>query len=515
MRVVVVGLDGATWDLIKLWVDEGELLTFKKLVENGVYGNLESTLPPVTGPAWTSFVTGKNPGKHGIFDFVYLENGRLKLHTSKDNKAKPFYEFLSGKGVKNIIISLPLSYPPTSEFNGIMISDFLFPRIEIFPESKKEYIKNYRVVPDFTKTDKDLLEDMINVAKSQVEVAKKLFYKEKWDLYFFYFPETDSVSHHFWRDLTHNTEIGLRAKEIFYIANDFLSWILDKIDKNTILILISDHGFGEYPYKIYINKLLANEGYLMFTIKESEKDENLGKHLLKYWGKQGNEKIFKMPKVLYKLATYPQIWPISRYIYKLLFRNKQINLTKSIDFQKSKAFTPTSESFGIYINTENIRERSNIEDKLINLLNTLEYSNRKVFIKIFKKDDVYSGPFINLAPDILFLTNGFYVDASFSEKLFKPFKQRSFHELMGIFLAYGPGIKKGYEIKNAKIYDIAPTLLYIFGLPVPKDMDGRVLKEIFEGNSEFIKRKIVYQVVKNEKEKIRKRIKDLKFLGKS
>ena len=151
------------------------------------------------------------------------------------------------------------------------------------------------------------------------------------------------------------------------------------------------------------------------------------------------------------------------------------------------------------------------------ILDTLQIHNPK---------KLYSGEKVNLLPDIIFTINNWrcvILEDTFDRPLFeeKPFSTRhtGSHRLNGIFLAYGRGIKKGHKIEGAKIYDIAPTILHIFGLLIPNDMDGRVLTEIFEQDSEFAKRRPVYvdpsyYERKQEDEKLRKAVKNLKIKGK-
>src|SRR6516162_10734134 len=124
-RVFVIGWDGATFDLIRPWVKEGKLPTIAKLMEEGVYGNLRSTLPPMTFPAWTSFMTGKNPGKHGIFDFTRPRAGTYELEFVNGGKrqGKTFWQILSDAGREVVSISLPCTFPP-NKVNGVMISGF-------------------------------------------------------------------------------------------------------------------------------------------------------------------------------------------------------------------------------------------------------------------------------------------------------------------------------------------------------------------------------------------------------
>lgn len=120
-RLMVLGLDGAEWKLIKRWVDQGKLPTFKRLIDNGTYGLLKSTIPISSAPAWTSAFTGVNPAKHNIFEFFISKGYGIRLTNATDRKAKAVWELLSEKGLKVIVINVPMTYPP-DRVNGIMIS---------------------------------------------------------------------------------------------------------------------------------------------------------------------------------------------------------------------------------------------------------------------------------------------------------------------------------------------------------------------------------------------------------
>ena len=103
-RTLIIGLDGATWDVIKPLAEEGKLSTFKKLMEEGVWGDLESTIPPITSPAWFSLATGMNPGKLGVFDFLSRKDNTYKLHpaTSSDFRKKAIWDYVSCDGDKKV-----------------------------------------------------------------------------------------------------------------------------------------------------------------------------------------------------------------------------------------------------------------------------------------------------------------------------------------------------------------------------------------------------------------------------
>src|SRR4030065_410257 len=132
LRTIVIGLDGATFDLILPWVEQGHLPSFRRLIEEGSWGELESTMPPLTGPAWSSFITGKNPGKHGIYDFMYRDPKGYRSITINATlrKGPSFWRLLGDQGKRVIVFNVPVTYPP-EEVNGIMISGFPTP-----PKSK-------------------------------------------------------------------------------------------------------------------------------------------------------------------------------------------------------------------------------------------------------------------------------------------------------------------------------------------------------------------------------------------
>ena len=124
-RCIVIGLDGATFELINPLVKAGKLPTIKKMIEEGVHGVLKSTVPPLTGPAWVSFATGKNPGKHGCYDFELPRDSldKIEMISSEDIKGETFYEVLDKQGKRCILVNLPCSYPP--RIGSVVITDFL------------------------------------------------------------------------------------------------------------------------------------------------------------------------------------------------------------------------------------------------------------------------------------------------------------------------------------------------------------------------------------------------------
>jgi len=527
-KVIVIGLDGGTWSLVRPWADNGDLPTFKRLLGEGVHGMLQTIIPPLTAPAWASFATGKNPGKHGIFDFIKMEGNNVRMLLAEDLRSDTFYDVLSRGGFRSIIVGLPLSFPPKKDFNGIMISDFLYPRKEIEPKEKSQYLDGYRVWPYYRawKSREELLDAIERTATNRIRTTKKLITNESWDFFFLHYGETDWISHRLWVDVRNNTKLSRQAKRIFVIADQFLDWLLRWMDEKCYLFVISDHGFEDCPIKINLNRIFIRERLLKVCPKKTFGFRSVYSNLyggektpllkfilrsLKYAEKNNYnllEKIFELLRICKDL-----------FVGKAIFRYEM-----GIDFENSKVFKPNDESFGIYVNEPKLEKREKIIKEVIGILEHVQYKGKKVFERILLREEIYSGAYIKEAPDIISIPNEFFISKTADGPLFEKHADGCQHDSNGIFLAYGPDIRKGIEINNKGICDIAPTTLHIFGLPIPDDMDGRVLAEIFEDNSKLKKRTPVYisptsynKVVKQrlefrEEERIKDRLRVLGYL---
>ena len=533
-KVIVIGLDGATWDLIKPWVEKGILPTFKKLMENGVYGNLESTIPPLTGPAWVSFATGRNPGKHGCYDFFIPRKSLndMKPITAEDIHGKTFYEILNENGKKCILINLPVSYPPRIKeivITGLLTQgdDFIFPPdlVDEIPE-----LKDYRIIPKISRKDTnamDYVNDNRELEKNKFECAKKLFDKE-WDFFFLMFSGTDAIQHVLYDKLVSGTMNDDSDPIKFYKEIDeYIEWFLNDTPKNVNILFMSDHGFSVYKKIVFINTWLRNEGYLTVEprLKPSSKIQITAERDKKVKANRINIKLphFLVGYLKFFTWMYPLYMKLKKILPLELHTGVQPKLSETIAYS-----TMGAANFGeIYINDKKrfidgkveTCDYESIRTEIINKLKQLKdtKTGENVLKNIWKKEEIYSGERIDIAPDIIFMLVDDYISSPslLITKLFDDnlADERNTHELKGIFLAYGHDIEKGGEIEGAKIHDLAPTILHIFGTPIPKDMDGKVLKEIFKEHSELAKKEVAYQEV-SEMELVRERISKSKALGK-
>lgn len=529
IKLVIIGLDGATFRIIKPLRDEGKLPNLERLITKGAHGELESTFPPVTGPAWTSLATGKNPGKTGVFDSLMRtgEHGFEKkpMSSADVRRAGAYWDYLSDAGIKVGVVNYPFLYPPY-EVNGIMVSGLgSDPKGEIFyPAELKDLLKRecggYRIAvpfndPKYYNNTSLFVKEIIDLLEINSKTINFLL-KSDLEVLTFVFSVSDLIQHYMWKyiDPSHpyynKNEAGKYLPafvEIWQKIDAILGTMLDVLPKDASIIIVSDHGFGPHKSSFYTNSWLEEKGYLFRDrySRNAQRLINLARLLLS-----------KIPFSYSRLSLLP-----------LAKRIKRVRDVLPIDMERSTAFSLVTTSFvgEIYINKPAMSRhfpgkgiqllKDEIKQKLQMTCNSLG-----LCLKVYSPGDLYSGQYVNLAPDILFEIDDFECGIHYG------FHSRSFqrppdnpahmgnHKREGILIAYGPDINRGVAIEGARIYDVAPTILHICGLSVPADIDGRVLTEVFRPDSELAQRQVTYQGVDAEQERIRGKIKKLKASGK-
>ncbi len=522
VKMAVIGLDGATFDVLNPLMKKGELPVLKKIIENGTYGNLESTFNPITGPAWTSLATGKNPGKTGVFDF-FNRSSRNSFHLERASstsiqKAGAYWDYLGDAGIEVGILNYPMLYPPY-RVNGFMVSglgsspedDITYPqdlqqtlmdtcdgyRIDI-PFNQPQYINNPSL---FVQETMELLE----INRKSIKFLLRL----NPDVFTLVISATDFAQHYMWKyiDSTHplyspeeSSKYEPAFVDIWKEVDKILALILNTVARETNILIVSDHGFGPHRQTFFTNTWLRDKGYLHWK-------NQLGANLrgLVY------DKIKKLsPKLRSKLMDLS-----TRY---------SPPITDRIDMRRTKAFANmTSGGLGeICINTSKQSPLKNADDYRITSNQVIQdlkdtCVNLGINAQVFLRENVYSGQYADLASDILFVLDDFECEAvcrpgrTIYEEL-PPSNHSGKHKQNGVFIGYGPDIKKNIDLGSVSICDIAPTILHMSGLPVPDDMDGNVLSEIFRATSAISARPVSYQKTNDEK-KIRNKVRDLKRLG--
>ena len=506
-KVFIIGLDSATFDVILPMTNEGKLPNLSKLMEKGSWGILRSTIPPVTPPAWVSFMTGKNPGKHGVFDFyVSPSYGYIRpVLNSKYIKSKTLWKILSDYGLRVGVVNLPMTHPP-EKINGFIVpgmqysfdtgNHFSYPP-ELMQEIK-ERIGEYRVTyGDLESLYTNNLEKFLKEWRDIFEIRRRtilyLMENKKWDIFMACFFSIDLIQHHFWKffDKQHplyDPIVSLKYRgiipEFYEKVDSAIGEILDRIDNDTTVVILSDHGAGPEKGAFYINNWLCKERFLAFNKAFSTLRRIRFPHLFY--------------KVLRRLRFPGIAWTVPLDQLKKLGRvidpREGLNIPFFIDWKKTKAYAGNHTEQGIYINlrgreplgvVERGREYDEVRDSIIKRLQEIKdpWTGDQLDIKVFKKEEVYYGPHIDEAPDIFVeIKNGEYLIQKeiYHKRLFNlAHKTSGTHRMNAILISKGEGIKTNFTIKGARIIDIAPTILYILGLPIPEDMDGKVLTKVF------------------------------------
>jgi len=507
-KLAVIGLDGATFDLILPWAKSGKLPHIRKLLESGVYGELISTIPPITGAAWSSFQTGVNPGRHGIFDWLTRipQSYRLMAINSSLIKRRTLWEFISMHGGKVGVIGVPVTYPHR-RVNGFLLSDLLTPEGAnyAFPEELQLELEakvgHYSVMPEHWRGRYEVeewLKGLQHSLLSRKEAALYLIKQYAWDFFMVHFMETDSVQHQMWHTIDgvarpkYKVRINsLKIKknpilEIYQLADQAVGEIVHSLPSGTTIFLISDHGFGPLYYNVYLNNWLLQEGYLQLK-------KNIGT-FLKYLA-------FKLgitPENLFPLAERFGILKKGTklkhgQIHDLL--GKIFLSTQNIDWGKTRAY-----SYGnigqIYLNLQGREpcgivpraEAIKLVEEMIAKLERFKnpFNGEPAFAKIYRKEEIYQGEELERAPEILVIPQDGSMTVGTSEFVSNKIMAHTFggsgwHRLEGIFLAAGENVKQG-KVLGLRLVDLFPTILYALGLPIPQGLDGKVLEEIFRAD---------------------------------
>jgi predicted AlkP superfamily phosphohydrolase/phosphomutase len=504
--VLVVGLDGATFDLMLPWIEEGYLPNLAGLVRSGARSQLESTIPPITPCAWSSFITGKNPGKHGLFDFVEPDGDGhgVRFTNASFRDGESLWACLSRHGRRVGVVNVPMTYPP-EPVNGFLISgldtphehsNFMHP-VEIRNELKEAGIR-YRIdqqhLGNMRTHDRRRrqLSMIFQTEAARTSAFRHLSNKRKCDFRMIVYGATDQVQHHFWHfmdpehdkyDPTGAEEFQHAIRDTYVHIDEQLGILLDECDDDTIVIVMSDHGFGPTSsLRLRLNQALRDAGLLQFT--EAKRGRNIVRGVAGWIDKRLRSTLSSDTK-----RNLAGLFPKLRTWFESLDEAK-------IDWTQTAAFVHEAyrSSPAVWLNgahggetLEEIRRR--VEEVLASLIDPA--TGEKAISRCYRTHEIYRGPHTAKAPDILpcWWKDGFLLEQSVPSASAPPAVERSTapiqggvefaasHRLHGVFIISGGPSRTGTVFENARIIDVAPTVLYLLGEQIPDDMDGRVLTE--------------------------------------
>ncbi len=506
-KVLVIGLDGATFDLIKPWAAAGYLPTLHRLLQEGAHGTLQSTVPPMTGPAWTTFATGVNPGKHRLYDWIARDEGSYAFSpvTALDCAAPTLYTLLSQAGRRVCALNVPMTYPPTP-VNGVMVSGLPAPSTNVtitYPtglyQEILDAVGDYILYPDPGQAYSDagvdaFLARLYRTTDLRVQTLDYLRGREAWDFAMVVFNGTDTISHAMWKymdqfhplhDPTKAAKYGNAIRDYYRYLDNKLARVVDELDDGTTLVVMSDHGFGPFHKFIHVNNWLLQEGFMSV-----QRDPVTAlKHGLFRRG--------FTPMGVYDMLMRLGLGALKREVVRGQGQGLLKTLFLSfgdIDWSRTQAYSLGNVG-QIYLNVAGREPQGcvqpgahyeQVRSALIERLGTLRdpQTGETVVESIYRREELYHGEYLEKAPDIVFLPRrleyfGFGEYEFGSREIIEPMRRgiSGTHRMNGIFMAYGAAVQPGAVVEGAGLVDLAPTILHLMGEPVPEHMDGRVLHE--------------------------------------
>jgi predicted AlkP superfamily phosphohydrolase/phosphomutase len=513
MKLLVLGLDGATWDVLEPLLSAGALPNLARLRDEGSSGTLNSVFPPLSPVAWTGVMTGKNSGKHGVFEFLEYAADPLqvRVNSSRSIRSDLVWEVAARRGKKTVAGGVPMSYPPrpAGGFPGFYLGDFLS------PENAADFSSDPALLAELERAvgpyrpwstaihdggnEAAVIDDLTAFLDQHLRTVEFLMDRCEWDLFVFDLMATDRFGHELWHvwDLTHRAARG-REKELAALRPRLVEFwkrldrgvgaIHDKLPADASLLLMSDHGFGPIEWYVNLNVWLLEQGYI--ALKDSAYVKQ------KHW--------------FYRRGVTPE------WIYGIMsrlglakhrvsrFRGKQSSLLdrfgesaflsrRHVDWSRTRAYSRGN--FGqIFLNLKGRQTQGCVEpadargliDDLKAGLREIRHpeSGNPLVERVYEAEEIYHGPHMRHAPDLTVVLNDWRYrtiglhDFTTREVISRAFGPTGDHRMEGILIAAGPAFRAGVVPDRANLLDIAPTALRVLGVPVPADMDGRVLDEL-------------------------------------
>lgn len=473
VKTLLVGLDGATFDILDPLMEQGVMPFLREFVRRGVRAPLRTVVPPLTPPAWTSVLTGRTPGHHGVFDFFQLEAPgarQVRLVTSHDVRCATLATMVNAHGMRASVLNFPVHYPPPP-IDGYVIAGWMPWRQLRLGCHPQDLLDRLKTIPGFNP--RELAMDMSLEARAtegcpedEYEAWAELHIRrdEQWravlqelistdptELVAVLLDGPDKIQHVCWRFLDpvlwpespSAEEVRVREACLSYFRHldEVLRSLVELAGPEATTIIVSDHGFGATVEVFHVNTWLAEHGYLAWS------DEATG------GSAEG-----------------------------ILGLNQLTRHVRWIDWDRTRAFAATPTSNGIHL-TVSGAEREALRSELIDALYAYRdpRSGEPVVSRVWTREEAFPGDAGPWAPDLtLELRDGGLVSILPSDEVLIPRPEPAgTHRPIGVLMAAGPGIRSGMRFEELSVLDVAPLTLYSLDLPVPEDLEGRVPLELY------------------------------------
>lgn len=494
-RLLIIGVDAL--DAAQVQRFTGQLPNISRLRQEGYYARLESVWPPDSETAWASIYTGWNPARHGILRFVDpLEKTAAYVRQERDSAVIRGHTFwdIAGAAQRRVCVLFPHIGYPSWSVNGMMFTRAsLDEEISVTPPEMRA-LYDLRGLNDVRGLAGRRREEYLRANRRQVErqleLTIRLLREADWDLFFSYWSALDLIQHQFWsycddQDPTHpgNTPFRHTIRDFYILHDQVVGALAAEVEPDTSVMLLSDHGHGMRPARIFnINRILREHGLLALKHSAANTWTNLLKRVKNgLTGLVGEYELGSVASRVLKSAPWTK---------KLYLSVADLDLKRTIAYTTDMSGIKAYSYGGIRIVRENLKGRpyESVIERIMNLLRAAQdpdNSDRPVVRWVKPREQLYSGPFIREYPDLVFeLSPGYgagwdatgpLFDVSPSHGLYPGSHLRS----NAILLLTGPDAKRVARAPSS-LMDIAPTILDTLGVPAPADADGSsILKPAF------------------------------------
>lgn len=512
-RILIIGLDGASPHLVRQW--QPHLPHLSRLMKNGVQGTLWSILPPRSIPAWYCFATGMNPAKIGVFGFSQRlpEQYDYTFANLTYCRAPAFWQLLNQYGVKTAVLHVPGTFPP-HPVDGALVSGWPAPanrgnltytsppqlsrQLDAFLNQPFAFLSDKPMLAD---NNDEMLRERIRFLRLHGDVAQHVLTTTEWQVGLVVLSPLDRASHQFWRhmDTDHPAHdpvladrFGGALKQVYQAADEQVGRLLETVTADDTVFIISDHGFGPAHRVFYLNEWLRQQGYLVLAEEKSTvswRTRLIGRLSTPLFWLNRNSPSFRR-----------LISPLKKRTLSNLVRDEYVRAARQgvvrlnhlpVDWSQTRVYCPDEGS--LYLNLRGrdpqgiVTPGTEAETLLTEITARLQKipdptTHQSVPVTLHFKEDIYSGPFLAEAPDLLVVMDNYRTEVMAemgNETLFAQAVARNgTHTLDGLFIAYGAGIEVDSQ-HDASLLDIAPTVLHLAGVPIPEEADGRFLRDIF------------------------------------
>ncbi|MFC4549535.1 MULTISPECIES: alkaline phosphatase family protein [Halorussus] len=500
MRTLLVGLDAGCRSVLEPLFEAGATPHLRSLFDQGASGPLESQIPPWTPSAWPSLYTGVNPGKHGVFGFLTFDGYDWDVVNASHVREQTLWEILDYHGHSSVVVNAPVTHPPR-EIDGAIVPGYTAPEDPAcHPRGLlaeiREKIGDYRVyAPREATGEREKTEWYRRLVRMRGEAFRYLSDRYDPDFGFVQFQQTDTVFHEFPGD-------DEKARAVYEAVDEQLGKILRRCDPDTVVVA-SDHGMGEYDgHEFRVNEHLRERGLV---------ETKRGGEGMPTWSTIANnrlqdgetEAVETDPTPLQRgLATAAKFGLTSQRIYRALDAVGLADAvaervptdairaaTEQVDFPASAAYMRDRIELGVRVNLEG-REPAGVvpesqyeavREEIIDALSGVETPDgRPVFERVARREEIFSGPYVDEAPDVVTIPADFdeFLSTRVGDGEFGPPSEPYNHKRDGIVAVTGRNVDDRSDLSGAHLFDVAPTVLATFGLPAGDRMDGVVLPAV-------------------------------------